>query len=79
MSVLSAESNPVSCAVGISVLEVIEEEKLQENARIVGNHYASLFKELQKEFAVIGDVRGAGLFLGVEIVKAGTMTLNWLL
>jgi 4-aminobutyrate aminotransferase-like enzyme len=34
---------------------------------------------LQKEFAVIGDVRGAGLFLGVEIVKAGTMTLNWLL
>jgi len=79
MSVLSAEGNPVWCAVGISVLEVIEEEKLQENARIVGNHYASLFKELQKEFAVIGDVRGAGLFLGVEIVKAGTMTLNWLL
>jgi 4-aminobutyrate aminotransferase-like enzyme len=64
--------NPVSCAIGISVLEVIEEEKLQENARIVGNHYASLFMELQKEFAVIGDVRGAGLFLGVEIVKAGT-------
>jgi len=63
--------NPVSCAVGISVLEVIEEEKLQENARIVGNHYASFFRELQKEFAVIGDVRGAGLFLGVEIVKAG--------
>jgi 4-aminobutyrate aminotransferase-like enzyme len=64
--------NPVSCAIGISVLEVIEEEKLQENARIVGNHYGSLFTSLQKEFEVIGDVRGAGLFLGVEIVKAGT-------
>lgn len=64
--------NPVSCAIGISVLEVIEEEKLQENALIVGNHYASLLRELQKEFSVIGDIRGSGLFLGVEIVKEGT-------
>ena len=61
--------NPVSCAIGLSVLEVIEEEKLQENAKIVGDYYMSLFKELQKEFDAIGDVRGSGLFIGVELVK----------
>ncbi len=61
--------NPVSCAIGLSVLEVIEEEKLQENARIVGDFYKSLFIELQKEFPCIGDVRGSGLFIGVELIK----------
>ncbi|MEN2282815.1 aminotransferase class III-fold pyridoxal phosphate-dependent enzyme [Algoriphagus sp. SE2] len=64
--------NPVSCAIGLAVLDVIHEERLQENARIVGNHYAELFKSLQPKFNCIGDVRGSGLFLGVEIVKPGT-------
>ena len=61
--------NPVSCAIGLSVLEVIEDEKLQENARVVGAYYKSLFFELQKKYTCIGDIRGSGLFLGVEIVK----------
>ncbi len=61
--------NPVSCAIAISVLEVIEEEKLQENAKVVGDYYRSLFLELQKKYNCIGDVRGYGLFLGVEIIK----------
>ena len=61
--------NPVSCAIGLSVLNVIEEENLQENAKEVGNFYKSLFIDLQKEFPCIGDVRGSGLFIGVEIVK----------
>lgn len=65
--------NPVSCAIGLSVLEVIEEEKLQENARVVGNYYAELFQSLQPKFECIGDVRGSGLFLGVEIVQPGTL------
>ena len=61
--------NPVSCAIGLSVLEVIEEEHLQENANVVGKFYKSLLINLQKEFPCIGDVRGSGLFIGVEIVK----------
>ena len=61
--------NPVSCAMGQAVLQVIEEESLQENARIVGNYYKSLLMELLNQFPGVGDVRGSGLFLGVEIVK----------
>jgi len=61
--------NPVSCSIALSVLEIIEEENLQENAKIVGDHYKSLFNELLKKYPCIGDVRGSGLFLGVEIVK----------
>jgi 4-aminobutyrate aminotransferase-like enzyme/aminoglycoside phosphotransferase (APT) family kinase protein len=64
--------NPVSCEIGLAVLEVIEEEGLQENARIVGDYYLELFRELQKNHSCIGDVRGSGLFLGVELVKPGT-------
>ncbi|HEC41612.1 MAG TPA: aminotransferase class III-fold pyridoxal phosphate-dependent enzyme [Bacteroides sp.] len=62
--------NPVSCAIGSAVLDVIEEEKLQENAKTVGDYYQSLFRELQKDFQCIGDVRGSGLFIGIEIVKS---------
>lgn len=61
--------NPVSCAIGLAVLEVIDEEKLQENAKIVGDFYKSLFVDLQRKYKCIGDVRGSGLFIGVEIVK----------
>jgi len=61
--------NPVSCFVGMEVLNVIEEEKLQENALRVGNKIIEGFKELQKRYPVIGDVRGSGLFIGVELVK----------
>jgi 4-aminobutyrate aminotransferase-like enzyme len=43
--------NPVSCAIGISVLEVIEEENLQEHSKIVGDYYKSLFLDLQKKIA----------------------------
>ncbi|MDN3203280.1 aminotransferase class III-fold pyridoxal phosphate-dependent enzyme [Algoriphagus sediminis] len=64
--------NPVSCAIGLSVLEVIEEEGLQQNAKEVGDHYMKLFRELSEQTDCIGDVRGSGLFIGVEIVKPGT-------
>jgi 4-aminobutyrate aminotransferase-like enzyme/aminoglycoside phosphotransferase (APT) family kinase protein len=68
--------NPVSCAIANSVLEVIEEENLQENAKIVGDYYKSLFTDLQNTYPCIGDVRGSGLFLGVEIIKDNTMEPN---
>ena len=64
--------NPVSCAIGLSVLEVIEEEGLQENARQVGNYYMEQLRSLAGEFKSIGDVRGSGLFIGIDIVHPGT-------
>lgn len=61
--------NPVSCEIGMAVLDVIEEEKLQQNAVETGEYFMNLLLDLPKEFPVIGDVRGSGLFLGVEFVK----------
>jgi len=59
--------NPVSCAIGKAVLDVIEEEKLQENALKVGGFLKNELQKLQLEFPIIGDVRGEGLFLGFEL------------
>lgn len=64
--------NPVSCAIGQAVLDVIDEEELQQHAKTVGDYYKSLFIELQKDHPSVGDVRGDGLFLGIEIVKPGS-------
>ncbi|XP_050514865.1 alanine--glyoxylate aminotransferase 2, mitochondrial [Diabrotica virgifera virgifera] len=61
--------NPVACAVGISVLEIIEEERLQENCKIVGTPLILGLEKLKSNFSVIGDVRGKGLMIGVELVE----------
>ncbi len=62
--------NPVSCAIGLEVLRVVKDEKLQENAWLVGEHLKAGLVNLQKNFPIIGDVRGQGLFLGFELVDA---------
>jgi 4-aminobutyrate aminotransferase-like enzyme len=61
--------NPVSCAVGLEVLNVIKDEDLQQNAREVGNYLKEGLRGLMKDFPIIGDVRGPGLFIGFELVK----------
>jgi 4-aminobutyrate aminotransferase-like enzyme len=61
--------NPVSAAVGNAVLDVIEREDLQSNAMAAGNHLLSRLVALQQRHPLIGQVRGRGLFVGVELVR----------
>lgn len=68
--------NPVSCAIASAVLDVIEEEDLQQNALEVGNYFMEGLKELQKHYPIIGDVRGSGLFIGIEFIKDDKMSPN---
>jgi 4-aminobutyrate aminotransferase-like enzyme len=60
--------NPVSAAVGLAVLDVIEEEQVLSNVHATGHHLHQGLLALQKRFECIGDVRGKGLFYGVELV-----------
>jgi 4-aminobutyrate aminotransferase-like enzyme len=60
--------NTVSCAVGMAVLDVIEEEHLQKNAHEIGSYLIDQLYILKKKHQIIGDVRGLGLFIGVELV-----------
>nr|KAF6354234.1 alanine--glyoxylate aminotransferase 2 [Myotis myotis] len=64
--------NPMACAIGSAVLEVIKEEKLQENSQEVGTYLLLKLAKLQDEFEIIGDVRGKGLMIGIEMVKDKT-------
>jgi 4-aminobutyrate aminotransferase-like enzyme/Ser/Thr protein kinase RdoA (MazF antagonist) len=60
--------NPVACAEGLAVVDVLEEEHLQARALRVGNHLKNSLHGLQQKFPLIGDVRGSGLFLGLDLV-----------
>jgi 4-aminobutyrate aminotransferase-like enzyme len=60
--------NPVACAAGLAVLDVLEEERLQDCALNVGAYLMNGLRALQEHCPLIGDVRGSGLFLGIDLV-----------
>jgi alanine-glyoxylate transaminase/(R)-3-amino-2-methylpropionate-pyruvate transaminase len=61
--------NPMACAVGSAVLDVIDEEKLQENCEKVGTHFLLELAKFRDEYEIVGDVRGKGLMIGFELVE----------
>jgi len=59
----------VCAAAGLAVLDVLESENLQQRAHDVGRYLKTKFESLQQRLELIGDVRGAGLFMGIELVR----------
>ncbi len=71
--------NPVSCRVGKEVLNILESEQLQRRAKEVGQYWKDELHKLQQEFPLLADIRGSGLFIGIEILednKPGTRLAN---
>ena len=62
--------NPVSCVVGMTVLDILEDDNLQQHALRVGGYFKEQLEQLQRKHWRIGDVRGYGLYLGVELVES---------
>uniref|UniRef100_H0XGG6 5-phosphohydroxy-L-lysine phospho-lyase n=1 Tax=Otolemur garnettii TaxID=30611 RepID=H0XGG6_OTOGA len=61
--------SPVSCAVGLAVLDVLEKEQLQAHATCVGSFLMELLRQQKDKHPIIGDIRGVGLFIGVDLIK----------
>ncbi len=66
----TTEANPVACAAALAVLDIIEEENLPERARCLGEKALQRFREMMESYELIGDVRGRGLLIGVDLVKS---------
>lgn len=61
-------ANPVSCAAGRAVLRVIDEERLQQNSKTVGEALRAKLARLHQKYEIVGEVRGRGLMLAIELV-----------
>jgi len=65
----SSGGSPVSCVVGMEVLDIVRDEELQENARVVGDHLKARLEALKPNFPIVGALHGMGLYLGLEFVR----------
>jgi 4-aminobutyrate aminotransferase-like enzyme/Ser/Thr protein kinase RdoA (MazF antagonist) len=65
----STGGSPVSSVVGLAVLDALRDERLQENARTVGDHFRRGLQDLGERHPIVGTVHGQGLYLGVELVR----------
>jgi 4-aminobutyrate aminotransferase-like enzyme/Ser/Thr protein kinase RdoA (MazF antagonist) len=65
----SAGGSPVSCQIGMAVLDVMEEEKLWENAQVVGGHFKARLEALIDKHPLVGAVHGSGFYLGLELIR----------
>ena len=65
----SSGGSPVSCQIGMAVLDVMEEEKLWENAQVVGGHFKARLQALIDRHPLVGAVHGSGFYLGLELVR----------
>ena len=68
-SIMTTSGNPVSSSAGMAVLRTIEEENLITNAKLIGDNLQESFRQLANKHDLIGDVRGRGLAIGVELVN----------
>lgn len=59
----------MSCAIALAVMDVMEKEKLQQNALEVGEYLMDEAKKMMNDYEMIGDVRGLGLFVGIDLVR----------
>jgi 4-aminobutyrate aminotransferase len=66
------EKNPVACAAGLATLQIIQEENLPERARVLGQHALTRLHGLAVRHPIVGDVRGLGLLLGMELLRNRT-------
>jgi len=69
MTISTFGGNPVSTAAGLAVIKEIEDKNLRDNAKVVGDHLKSKLEELKEKHPALGDVRGLGLMVGVEVVR----------
>lgn len=67
--ILTFMNQPLAAAAGLAVLDIVEKEHLAERARVLGAAATAWFRQLARRFEVIGDVRGPGLFIGVDFVE----------
>jgi len=68
--------NPIACSVALATLEILHEEKLVENSKVVGAYAKEQLKELQAKYPIISDIRSVGLMIGIEISNLETGELD---
>lgn len=69
LHMFTTAGNPIACAAGLKTIDILKDENMIENAKSIGEYMLNAFKSMQKKYSVIGDVRGKGLIIGIELIK----------